>query len=208
MNYRIMMSVMLVGAVMLMPDPAHAQRGPHADRPQAQSSRAQADRGQMDRGRAVDRDRQQDRDRTDEGNLDRDRLRDQDRTGAPDFSRLSDDDIYGRELMSGEERNAYRRQLQEAATPEARRRIEEQHRNTILERAQARGVKVAPPGQGIYGGALMSVEERSRFREQLRSIGSAEERRAFLAQHRVSMQERATARGVPFEQLEETEEAE
>lgn len=170
--------------------------------------RAQTDRGRMDRDGDFDRDfdRDRDRDRLDEPSQDRDR--DQDRTHTPDFARLSDHDIYGSEVMSVQERNDYRMQLQNAASAEERQRIEAQHRKTVDAKARLRGVALSPPGQGIYGGALMSVEERSLYREQLRQFDSDEERLQFTAQHREEMQIRAKSKGVPFDDLAETEEAE
>lgn len=52
----------------------------------------------------------------------------------------------------------------------------------------------------IYGGAMMSEQERNQYREQLRLIGSDEqERTRFLAQHREEMQKRAKTRGVELD---------
>ncbi len=166
--------------------------------------RAQVERGQQD----FDRDRLRDRDRIDEPSQDRDRDRDQDRTHVPDFAKLSDQDIYGSEVMTAQERNQYRKQLQDATNAEERNRVEAQHREMVQTRAKARNVDLAPPGQGIYGGALMSVEERSRYREQLRMIESDTEKAKFMAQHREEMQMRAQAQGVDPVELKETEEAE
>ena len=46
--------------------------------------------------------------------------------------------------------------------------------------------------QGIYGNELMSVQERNRYREQLRLVESdSEQRTRFLAQHQEKMQVRA-----------------
>lgn len=205
MNTQTILGAFVVSALIISSAPAFAQHSPRQERPQAQD-RAQVERGQMDRDRDYDRDRIQDRDRVQDPSLDRDRIRDQDRTKVPDFAQLNDDDIYGRELMSQQERNEYRMQLQAAGSAEERRQIEARHRDMIQTRAQEQGVEIVAPGKGIYGGALMTVEERSRFREQLRSIGSAEERRQFLAEHRVEIQQRAKARGVPFNELEKTDE--
>lgn len=186
-------SALIASALVLTAVAGAAQHGPPEDRPRPED-RAQAERGQMDRDRDYDRDRLRDRD--------------QDRTHAPDFARLSDDDIYGREVMSLQERNEYRTQLQNAASAEERERIEAQHRETVRARAESQRVDLAPPGKGIYGGAIMSMEERIQYREQIRTLGSAEERRQFMAEHREAMQQRARAQGVPIEDLEETEEAE
>lgn len=190
----------LVGALILAA-PAFAQHGPPSTPPQSQPPHGQP-RGDMERDRTFDRD--QDRDRMPDKDQDRDRMHDQDRLHHPDFSRLQDDDIYGRELLTAEERNAFRRQLQQAESAEERRRIEEQHREMVHERAEERGVQLAPPGRGIYGGAMMSIEERARYREQLQMLDSEAARRQFMSEHRQSMQERAQAEGVPLEDLDET----
>ena len=190
----------LVGALILAV-PGFAQHGPPSTPPQSQPPHGQPP-GNMERDRAFDRD--QDSDRMPDKDQDRDRMHDQDRLHHPDFSRLHDDDIYGRELLSAEERNAFRRQLQEAASAEERRRIEEQHREMVQERAEERGVQLAPPGRGIYGGAMMSVEERARYREQLHMLDSDAARRQFMSEHRQAMQQRAQAEGVPLKDLDET----
>ena len=49
----------------------------------------------------------------------------------------------------------------------------------------------------IYGGEIMTEQERNQYREQLRLIGSDEQKRTqFLAQHREEMQKRAKTKGV------------
>mgnify|MGYP001819315719 FL=1 len=165
--------------------------------------RAQVERGQRD----LDRDRLRDRDRLTTPERDRDRI--QDRTHVPDFAKLGDQDIYGGELMTAEERNQYRQQLQAASSSDERAQIEARHRQEVQLRAREQGVDVVPPGKGIYGGAMMSVEERNQHREQLRLLESDPEKRTqFKAQHQQKMQARAKAQGVPFEALAETEEVE
>jgi hypothetical protein len=195
-------TALFVAALILTPLTSYAQgqgRGPEAE----PKDRAQVERGQRD----LDGDRLRDRDRLTAPKHDRDRI--QDRTHAPDFANLSDQDIYGNELMSAEERNQYRKQLQTASSSEQRARIEAQHRQEMQVRANRQGVDIAPPGQGIYGGAMMSVEERNRYREQRRLLESDPEKRAkFEQQHQEKMQLRAKAKGLPFDDLKETEEAE
>lgn len=163
------------------------------------------DRPQIERGPQADRDRDIDRDRLRDRLDDPSQDRDRDRTHVADFSRLKDRDIYGSEIMSMQERNEYRRQLQDAASAEERRQIETRHRETVRAKAQSQGVDVIPPGRGIYGGALMSVEERSQFREQLRMFDSDEERLKFMAKHREEMQVRARLKGVILNEAEEGE---
>lgn len=204
MNAKAIYSPIIFLAIVLASQAAMAQGQGHGqdrpmDRPQ---DRAQMERGQHD----LDRDRLRDRDPATMPSRDRDR--DQDRTHAPDFARLSDHDIYGNELMSMQERNQYRDQLQNAASAAERKQVEEQHREMIQVRARTQGVDVTPPGKGIYGGAAMTVEERNQYREQLRMIDSDEERLQFMAQHREEMQMRAQVQGLDPDLLEETEEAE
>jgi len=188
----------LTSPLVLAQGQGHGQDRP-MDRPQ---DRAQIERGQRD----LDRDRLMDRDRLDVPSHDRDR--DQDRTHVPDFARLSDQDIYGNEMMSAQERGQYRDQLQDAASGEERKQIEEKHREMIQARAKTQGVDVIPPGKGIYGGAAMTVEERNQYRQQLQNIDSEEDRLQFMAQHREEMQMRAELSGLDPSDLEETEEAE
>ena len=52
----------------------------------------------------------------------------------------SEGPIYGRDLMSLEERNQFRAQIREAGSEEERRQIMAQHREEIQARAKARGV--------------------------------------------------------------------
>ena len=123
---------------------------------------------------------------------------------AGDFSRLIDADIYGRELMSPAERDAYRQRLEDAGSSAARKRVEAAHRQSMEKRANVRGVDIEPPGMGIYGGALMTVEERHRFRSQLRVLNS-DAQASWAAIHRDEMQARARRLGVPVQLLEATE---
>lgn len=160
---------------------------------------AQIERGardvDRDRGRAVD------------PAYDRDRARDQDRTNTPDFGYMKKRDIYGSELMTRKERKAYRKELVAAGTSEERARIEAAHREEMQVRANQQGVAIDPPGQDIFGGATMSIEERNRYREELRLIGKDPEKQArFKADHKEKMQLRAKAQGtMPEGEVEEAE---
>lgn len=54
--------------------------------------------------------------------------------------------IYGAELMTAQEREAYRRRLSEAPTEEARAEHRKQHRQRLHKRAQQRGVPLDEQG--------------------------------------------------------------
>ena len=132
---------------------------------------------------------------------DQDRL--QSREETQDMVRLRDEEIYGHELMTNEELNQYRKQLQTMRTPQAREQFQMQHEEKMRVRALQQNREIVPPGQGpIYRGDMMSTQERNEYREQLRKIESEEERARFLARHREKMDERAEPA------KEETEEAE
>lgn len=90
-------------------------------------------------------DRLQDRDR--DGDKDFDRIRDRERDRDIDMYFEHDEDsvggkIYGHQLMTMEERNAYRKSLREEASDEQRKLLREQHRQKMLERSKNRKIKM------------------------------------------------------------------
>ena len=120
-----------------------------------------------------------------------------------DPSSLRDEDIYGSALMSQEELKQYRNQLMNRDTEESRELFQAQHEAKMQERAQQQGKDLVPPGQGpVYGGELMTVQERNQYREQLRRMDSEDEREKFQAQHREQMELRAKALELEIEEAE------
>ena len=126
----------LTAAALALASFSVAAQGRHGQGGAAQpQERAQVERGQRD----FDRDRLHDRDRKSEPSRDRDR--DQDRTKAPEHAPYGEDPIYGGELMSVQEHNQYREQLQlTESDPQARTRLEAQHREEMQKRASEQGV--------------------------------------------------------------------
>lgn len=174
---------------------------------------------QMDRDRDYDRDRIQDRTQIDadrdrdrdqdrihqDGDMDQDRDQDQvrDRIHLEDPAAMTDAEIYGGGLMTAEERNQYRKQMQGLETVQEREQYQVQHEKQMQDRARTQGKDLVPPGQGeIYGGEFMTVQERNKYREQLRTIGSEEQKQQFMAQHREEMQLRAKALDKEIEEAE------
>jgi hypothetical protein len=105
---------------------------------------------------------------------------------------MRDRDIYGNEVMSEAECNEYRKRIAGAQSAEAREQIRNEHQKDVQARAKNRGVELGAASEGpIYGGEMMSAQERDRYRETLRSLDSAEKREQFLAQHREEMEARA-----------------
>lgn len=197
MRYTIAISILVASVLAFMPVSSHAGQG--------KGGGASADRArQVDHDRTYDRDRLQDRTRLDVPDRDRDmdkqQDRDQDRIHMQDPSTIKDSEIYGSGLMTGAELNQYRDQLKKATTEQARGQFQTQHEAQMQERALKQSKELVPPGQGpIYGGELMSVQERNEFHEQLRLHDSEEGRGQFEAQHREKMQQRAKALGLEIE---------
>ena len=191
MNYRAAISL-LVAVVLALTFPGSAAGG-------GQQRHGTDRMHQVDRDRLFDRDRLQDRDRA----AMRERPRDWDRFDIRDPSTMSDRDIYGHEFMTVEERNKYRDQLGDFDTPALRQKFQAQHEEKMQKRALEQGMDLVPPGQGpVYGGELMTVQERNRFRERLRWLDAGDERQEFLARHRERMNERARAIGYKIREIE------
>ena len=221
MRYKLSIGLILASILVLMFVAVDAQQGHGAgsgDRDQQMDRDYSFDRDQ-DRDRTFDRDQDRDRDYMADESMDRDqdrdrdqvqghdqdqdRIRDRDRLHTTDPSNLSDADIYGSALMSEEELTQYRNQLRNMETVQAREQFQSEHEDKMQARAQKQGKDLVPPGQGaIYGGELMTVQERNQYREQLRLIDSDEERLKFQAQHREQMELRAKALELDIEEAE------
>lgn len=133
--------VTMLFAAALIAAPAAVSAGKGAGQPngankQPPQQRAQVERGQRDMGS----DRLRLHDRSGVAQQDRDRI--QDRTHVPDQSRQSENNIYGYNLMSEEERNAYRDRIQNAEDRQEREQIEAQHRHEMQIRAAQKGVAI------------------------------------------------------------------
>jgi hypothetical protein len=82
---------------------------------------------------------------------------------------------------------------------QGRKQVQEQQRIHVPDTGNG-------PDSDIYGHALMSVQERNQYREQLRMVESDPQKKTrFLAQHREQMQARAKAQGVVIDDGEREE---
>ena len=197
MRYRTPISILVAFALALTSATAFAGKGQG-------SGAGNADRGQqIDRDRGMDHDRGMDRDR----GMDQARAgaaqqdRDRDRTNMQDPSNIKDQDIYGNELMTVQERKQYRAQLGEAGEQGEMKQFQAQHENKMQQRALQQGQDLVPPGQGpVFGSELMTVQERNQYREQLRLCDSDEEHQKVQAQHRDRINQRAHALGLEVEE--------
>ena len=183
MNYRTVISIIVAAMLALTPMSIYAGQG------KGGGKSGDPDQ-QMDRDQDKDHDKDHDKDQA----RDRDKDSDQDRLHTQDPMSLSDRDIYGSEVMTEGELSQYRKQLANMKTEQDREQFQIQHQKQMQDRAMKQGKDIVPPGQGpIYGGELMSVEERNQYREQLQQMDSDQERTQFQAQHREKMEARAKA---------------
>lgn len=155
-------SALLAVAAVLSPIDGFAQgRGPGGGGDQAGAwERAQVERGQMDH----DRDRMRDRDRIHQPGMDsgqdpmqaqerkqaqeREQVQEQKQIHVPGTGNGPDSDIYGHELMSVQERNRYREQLQLVQSdPEQKNQFLAQHRQQMQARAKAQGIVIDEGGE-------------------------------------------------------------
>lgn len=104
--------------------------------------RAQVERSQRD----LDRDRLHTRDRS--GFADQERERTQKRTNAPDDAKQAEH-MYGYDLMTEEERVAYRERLVKAESAEEKEQVKAQHREEIQVRARNRNIEIDDSGNPV-----------------------------------------------------------
>lgn len=138
MRYRDIFGVIATSFLFLIAAPSLAQ-----DQQRDRDQDRQVDRDQqMDQDRMMDRamDKDQDRDRTMDKDQDQDRDQDRDRLRIH-----QDQEIYGGELMTEQERNRYRERLQNAKSEGEQKQIRAEHQKMIQERARQRGVELPPP---------------------------------------------------------------
>ena len=104
-----------------------------------------------------------------------------------------DDDIYGSQMMTAEERNRYREMLNQAESDAERARIREAHQRTMQARAKSQGADLEPP---VYGQHMMTSEERQRFVRRMQDSANEGERDSIRNEHRQFIQQRARELGV------------
>jgi hypothetical protein len=210
MRRRLSISIILASMLALMFTAVGAQQGQggggSGDRDQQMDRDRDFDRDR-DRDYTYDRDMDQDRDRDQlkghDQDQDRDRVQDRDRLHVTDPASMRDEDVYGSAMMTEEELKQYRNQLMNMESVEDREHYQARHEAKMQERAQLQGKDLVPPGQGpIYGGELMTVQERNQYREQLRYMDSDEEREKFQAKHQEQMNLRAKALELDIEEAE------
>lgn len=140
MRTRTIVTALTVGALVVTPALAFAQQSGNRNGTEAKQ-RAQVERVQRD----IDRDRV--RERAGVAEHDRDRI--QDRTNAPEDAKQAQQNIYGYNLMSDEERDAYRERIRNASNEQEREQLMAQHREKIQTRARNRNIKIDANGNPV-----------------------------------------------------------
>ena len=140
MRTRTIVTALAVGALVVTPALVSAQQSGNRNSTEAKQ-RAQVERVQRD----IDRDR--DRERAGVAEHDRDRT--QDRTNAPEDAKQAQQNIYGYNLMSDEERDAYRERIRNASNEQEREQLMAQHREEIQTRARNRNIKIDESGNPV-----------------------------------------------------------
>jgi len=113
--------------------------------------------------------------------------------------------VFGPQLMTEEERAAYRAKIRRAKTEESFEKIRGERHEEMVVRAKEMGMatpETAPAKAGggivaaIFGPTLMSEEEQAKYRARLRAAKSQAERDSLRAEHQRLLQGRARENGV------------
>ena len=75
-------------------------------------------------------------------------------------------------------------------------RMQTRERTQDREQAQTQSQASKGAGEGIYGGNLMTVQERNQYRAELGGLQDEQQRKEYEARHREQMQLRSKERGI------------
>ena len=98
------------------------------------------------------------------------------------------------QMQQQQKRQAERAMSQDRAMDQQRMQLRERTQDREQTQTQTQTSKGA--GEGIYGGNLMTVQERNQYRAELGALKTDEERLQYQARHREKMQLRAKERGI------------
>ena len=120
--------------------------------------------------------------------------------------------MYGYELMTPEERQAYIDKMRAAKTPEERTKLRDEHRAEMQKRAKEKGVTLSEPGgrggpggpRGpggpgggrMYGEQLFTQQERDDYRKRMQEAKTQEERDKIRGEARAQAEARAKEKGI------------
>lgn len=107
--------------------------------------------------------------------------------------RMPDHGMYGHEMMTAEERERYRQQLNNARSDREWSQLRAEHQREMQARAKAQGKHLEPP---VFGQHMMTIEEQDRYAERMRSATTDAERTRIREEHQQMMMQRAHALGI------------
>jgi hypothetical protein len=98
------------------------------------------------------------------------------------------------QVQKQQQRQAERAMSQDRVMDQERLQTRERTQDRSQVQTQTHAAKGA--GEGVYGGNLMTLQERNQYRAELGSLKSDAERQQYEARHREKMQLRAKERGI------------
>ncbi|HSQ68850.1 MAG TPA: hypothetical protein VLM41_02100 [Steroidobacteraceae bacterium] len=105
----------------------------------------------------------------------------------------------GQGKAQGQGRGQQAAQQQPAQQRQAERTSDQQRaKDQSRDRVHQPGAAEAN-GQAIYGGNLMTQQEQKRYREELRSKSTVQQRNEYISRHHEQMEARSRQRNVPIE---------
>ena len=172
--------VLLFAVAALALDASYAQgRGSGGEQkqqmPQAQKSQGQQSQGQQSQGQMMQQDMHQ------KSHMSQQQMH------------MPDEGMYGHEMMTAEERERYRQQLDSAANDREWSRMRAEHQREMQARAKAQGRQLDPP---VFGQHMMTMEERKRYTERMQAAKTDAEKARIREEHQQQMMQRAEDLGV------------
>jgi hypothetical protein len=114
--------------------------------------------------------------------------------------------MYGADLMTPQEREAYIEKLRSTKTQDERLKLRDEHRAEMQKRARDQGVPLPEPRgpdagpaarrSQLYGDELFTPEERRAFFDQMKAAKTPEERAKLQAERRAIADARAKEKGI------------
>ena len=106
---------------------------------------------------------------------------------------MPDEGMYGHQMMTAEERERYRQQLDSAANDREWSRMRAEHQREMQARAKAQGRQLDPP---VFGQHMMTMEERERYTERMQAAKTDAEKARIREEHQQQMMQRAEELGI------------
>jgi len=106
---------------------------------------------------------------------------------------MPDQAMYGHQMMTAEERERYRQQLNSAQSDREWSRMRAEHQREMQARAKSQGRPMDPP---VFGEHMMTAEERNRYTQRMQAATGDQEKARIREEHQQSMMKRAEELGI------------